>query len=102
MADTFSLLRNGVRHARIAVVVTLPPPRPRLDASPIHRHPSSFFGSPNEERRSVAQKRLDVMRQIKTISRLYFLGRIESRRRIARAVGAGKSAVAASSCAPLC
>lgn len=41
----------------------------------------------------MAQKRLDVMRQIKAILRLYFLGGIHSTRRIARAVNAGKSSV---------
>ena len=42
----------------------------------------------------MAQKRLDVMRQIKTILRLHFAGGVGSCRVLARAVGAGKSAVA--------
>ncbi len=42
----------------------------------------------------MAQKRLDVVRQIKTILRLHCAGGIDSCRVLARAVGAGKSAVA--------
>ena len=42
----------------------------------------------------MAQKRLDVMRQIKQILQLYYVGGLRSARPIARAVGAGKSAVA--------
>src|SRR5690606_26697444 len=64
-------------------------PAGRLDASLSHRHPSLFL--PRSE--TVAQQRL-AMRKIKDILRLHLLAGVSSCRRIARATGWGKAAVA--------
>ncbi len=61
----------------------------RLDASLIHRHPSSLFATGVD---GVAQERLSV-RKIKDLLRLHLVGGVDSRRQMARAVGCGKTAV---------